>query len=173
MLTRGSHTLAPYLPKLALLAILSALVLLVSKYLGKKTTLTNSTMSDSIPVDALRVYNLLLQAGMNETLAAYATAQSAFETADFTSSVLNRYNNLFGMKNSDLTNYQYYDQIENSVAALVSWYTRHRNNVFSLPLVISSLADYVSFLKNQKYFEADESQYLAGCQVYYNKYFGG
>lgn len=162
MLVRGLHMPVRFSQKLAVLAALSAIVLILLKNLFVKTSSINS---------ANTVFLMLKAAGMNDTLAAFATAQSAHETAGFTSRVLNDYNNLFGMKTADLSDYQHYNGWQDSCNAFVKWYTSHRNKIFSLPLVINDLKGYVHFLKNQNYFEADETEYLNGCTYFFNQIF--
>lgn len=111
--------------------------------------------------------------GFNEILTRYAVAQSAHETAGFTSDVFLKANNGFGMKyagqllaSGSYNEYAKYNSINNSVSDFIKWYNNHRAKVFSLPLVINSIDDYVRFLKNNNYFEADESEYLKGCKYF-------
>lgn len=167
----GSHTWAQSLQKYLPWAMLSALVLLIFTSLKKMSTSTNSST----------VYNLFLTSGFNETLSKFATAQAAHETAGFTSALFLANNNCFGMKYSGQVNadkhekngFADYSDINHSVADLIAWYSRHRTNIFSLPLFINTLESYVKFLKNNDYFEADETAYLKGCQYYYNQIFDG
>jgi hypothetical protein len=132
-------------------------------------------MSNKINIDyALRVYNLLIQSGLSPEIAKYATAQSANETAGFTSKLLETNNNLFGMKyawqssSSGLKNgYADYEKIQLSVVDLVIWLNRNGLN----NIVIESLDDYIAFIKSHGYFEADEFVYLTNCQYYYDLIF--
>jgi hypothetical protein len=66
--------------------------------------------------------------------------------------------------------YANYATLEASVAGLIYWWTKHRTGI-SFPLFINSLESYVSFLKNNNYFEADESEYLNGCKYFFKQYF--
>lgn len=160
MLRRGLHIAGRSLPNAAILVLLSgiALVIFISqKKMNSKT--------------GLQIFDIIRAAGFNEVLTTFVLSQAAHETAGFTSSVYRNHNNAFGMKKPDLTDYQTYDTIEKSVQDFAGWYTRHRNSIFSLPLTINSLKDYVRFLKNNNYFEDTEANYLAGCQRYYNLYF--
>jgi hypothetical protein len=124
---------------------------------------------------ATKTAQLLKLHGFNDSLTKWATAQAAHETNGFTSNILKSNNNLFGMKyakqiyaQGEKNGYANYLSIENSVIDFISWYNRHRSSLLSMPLVILNLNDYVSFLKNQKYFEANETEYLKGCQYFYN-----
>jgi uncharacterized FlgJ-related protein len=164
----GSHTAANFLPKLAILVILSGIVYLILSRLNVKNF--SQTSSD--------VFNQLTAAGMVSEIAGYATSQSAFETAGFTSPLYKSNNNLFGMKYAgqdqalgEKNGFADYATPENSVIDFVNWYHIARNNIFSLPLVINNLQKYVSFLKNRNYFEADETLYYQGCKYYYDKMF--
>lgn len=165
MLTRGLHTPGRYSHKYRALVLLFVTLLLIYIFRKKVT----------ISVSANDIYNLLLSSGLSEELCRYMTAQAAHETAGFTSNIFKNNNNAFGMKYAGQVNspgekngYADYKSINHSVADLVAWYTRHRINIFSLPLYIGSLASYVKFLKNNNYFEAKELDYLKGCQHFYN-----
>jgi len=168
MLTRGLLTPGRYLRKYRVLVLL--LVTLLLLYIFRKKVIISTTSND--------IYNLLLSSGLSDELCRYMTAQGAHETAGFTSNIFKNNNNAFGMKYAGQVNslgekngYANYKSINHSVADLVAWYTRHRINIFSLPLYIGSLASYVKFLKNNNYFEADEAAYLKGCQHFYNEIF--
>jgi uncharacterized FlgJ-related protein len=135
----------------------------------KKPTITYNI--DSAPY----INKLLTETGLDNTISEFATAQAAFETNGFTSSILKSNNNLFGMKyagqitaQGEKNGYAYYLTIENSIIDFAEWYKRHRNALFSLPLYIFNLSGYVKFLKNNKYFEATENEYFKGCEYYYN-----
>lgn len=124
------------------------------------------------------LYSLLLKNGFNVNLAKWAMAQAAHETGNFTSNIFILNNNCYGMKYAgqstalgEKNGYAYYNNIEESAIDLIKWYTRRRNNILSLPLYISNITDYVKFLKNNRYFEADETEYLNGCKYFLNLYF--
>ena len=168
MLPRGLHIRARSLRGVVILLPLSVILLLIYIYLRKKNTLNNSG----------EIYSLLIRSGLNETLARFATAQAAHETNNFTSKIFKSNNNAFGMKYAGQVNaqsvkngYANYVSLNYSVADFVSWYSRHRTNILSLPLFINSLESYVRFLKNNNYFEAPESEYLKGCDHFYNLLF--
>jgi len=182
----GSGTRANFLPGWLILAILFAIVLMIYNFLKKKTTLNNSTNNNNLSTSPMllnlskekEIFDLLKLNGLNDNLSKWATSQAAHETKAFTSNIFLSNNNAFGMKYAgqvtalgEKSGYAYYYNVENSVKDFVQWYSRHRNNILSLPLVIFNLSDYVKFMKNQKYFEAPESEYLAGCLYYYNLLF--
>lgn len=130
-------------------------------------------------IESVNIYNLLIASGLNKTLAGFAVAQAAHETAGFTSVIFKSNHNAFGMKYAKQINaqgekngYANYLDVRNSVADFVAWYTRHRTSIFSLPLYINSLSSYVRFLKNNGYFEAAESDYLKGVTYFYTQIFG-
>ena len=125
------------------------------------------------------IFEKLKNQGFNDIMSKFITSQSAFETADFNSKIFKENNNAFGMKYAgqmfaagEKNGYANYLNVDDSVSDFVKWYNKHRQNIFSLPLIIFTLADYVRFLKNNNYFEALESSYLAGVQSYYNLYYG-
>jgi len=127
---------------------------------------------------ASSIATYLKKYGLNDNLSKWATSQSGHETGGFTSAIYKSNNNAFGMKyagqitaQGEKNGYAYYTTVENSVIDFVAWYNRHRSNIFSLPLIIFDLKDYVRFLKNQNYFEAPESEYLTGCEHFYNLLF--
>jgi hypothetical protein len=147
------------------LATLFVIALLVYKFLKKKITLNKG----------IEIYNILLASGLNETLSKFATAQSAHETAGFTSAIFDSNNNAFGMKWAGQVNalgikngYANYNTINSSCADFIAWYTRHRSSLLSFPLYINSIESYVRFLKNNDYFEASEAEYLKACKNFYN-----
>lgn len=126
----------------------------------------------------LDIYSLIKAYGFNDNLAMFVTSQAAHETAGFTSQIYISNHNAFGMKFAsqalsigEKNGYANYKTIQDSVADFVRWYIKARNNILSLPLYINSLKSYVSFLKNRNYFEAKESEYLSGCEYFYNQLF--
>jgi len=166
----GSRTSDNFLRSFPILVLLSGIALMIYLYLKKVTTYNLITGS--------KVHDLLKKDGFNDNLAAWSLCQCAHETNGFTSSIFNSNNNVCGMKydgqalsTGEKNGYASYNTIEDSVRDLVNWYSICRRRIFSLPLYINSLADYVSFLKNNDYFEADESEYLKGCQFFYDKVF--
>ena len=128
------------------------------------------------------IYNTLVALGMDSDIAKYATAQAAHETANFSSALFLNYNNAFGMTyvkqsyanggiQSGGYSYATYKTVQDSCKDLLSWYNVSMGKLSNVFLSIDSLADYVSFLKTGNYFEADETEYLSGCQYYFDKYF--
>jgi hypothetical protein len=168
MLLRGLNTRARSLPKLVIWATLFGIAFLIYLLLKKKISQNRG----------LEIYNLLLSEGFGPDLAKYQTSQAAFETAGFTSKIFRLNNNAFGMKDAgqplslgEKNGYAYYNSISGSVSDFARWYRAKRNYIFSFPLVIDSLDKYVTFMKNNNYFEADRDSYFYGTQFYYNKLF--
>lgn len=175
MLRHGSRSSVRFSQRPLILLMLCGIALAIFTYLRRKIIFSRTYESVNTKI---LIESLLRNHGLNQVLAQYAVCQSAHETANFTSNIFLSNNNAFGMKYAKQINaqgekngYANYLSVENSVIDFVSWYTRHRNGVFSLPLIIVSLTDYVKFFKNNKYFEAAESEYLKGCQYFYNLYF--
>ena len=175
----GSNMRGGSLRGLLTLLMLSGLIFLIYPFLKKKIIISSSKMS----IDTSKAVYLLLKArGYTETLSRYMTAQASHETAvngiPFESFIFKNNNNCFGMKYAKQINglgekngYANYLSIDQSVQDFGNWYNRRRNSLISLPLVITTLESYVNFMKNNKYFEAPESEYLKGVQYFYNKLF--
>jgi uncharacterized FlgJ-related protein len=134
-------------------------------FLKKKSSLNNFTL----------IFEELKSNGLNPTLATFAVSQAAHETAvlgiPFMSPLFKNNNNAFGMKTADLTTFKKYASVGDSTVDFIKWYATARNRIFSLPLIIHDLPDYVKFLKNNAYFEAPEAEYLTGCEHFYNQFF--
>jgi len=121
------------------------------------------------------VYLRLIEAGFNSLQAQYITAQSAHETANFTSQIYTENNNLFGYKyvgqqiaKGSKNNHAYYESIADSIKDYKRYY-----NLRGYPTVFPSLAEFVKTLKRNYYFEAPEAEYLNGVKHFYNLYFNG
>lgn len=115
---------------------------------------------------------------VSDDIARYAASQAAFETANFSSDIFKQNNNMFGMKfagqlnaDGEKNGYADYKDYEHSIVDWAAWWLQKRNYLFPLPYQINNLFDYVQFLQNHSYFEADLNTYYNGCLVYYNKYF--
>jgi hypothetical protein len=67
--------------------------------------------------------------------------------------------------------YAQYNSLSDSMEDLFKWYAKRRTLLSLLINPISNLDQYVSFLKNNDYFEADEAVYLKGCKHFFNKIF--
>jgi len=125
------------------------------------------------------VFNLFVNQGFSPSLAAFATAAAGHETGGFSSLIFFLNNNAFGMKyagqalaKGEKNGYAYYENLEDSVKDFIRWYNIKKSSVLSFPLFMNNLDKFVRFLKVNNYFEADESEYLKGCQYFYNMYFG-
>jgi len=124
--------------------------------------------------DAGNIYRLLLQAGFNETYSKWITAQSAHETANFTSDLYKNNLNAFGMTYQgqktalgEKNGFAFYHDWRESV-------NDYRRLFKSYGIVsIGTVENFVKFLKSMKYFEAPVSEYLAGVKGFLNLYFPG
>lgn len=168
-LSRGSHTPVRFLLRPLKLVTLFGIVLIIFMFL-KKRIFSNK---------AKEVYDCFLRLGFGPGLAAFATAAAGHETAGFSSLIFLLNNNAFGMKyagqalaRGEKNGYAYYSSLEDSIKDFIKWYNVKRGSVLSFPLFINGLDKFVRFLKVNSYFEADENQYLKGCQYFYNLYFG-
>ena len=168
---RGLHTSARSSLKPVNWVMLFGILFLTFMYLRKKIFSPDSGNG---------IYTVLRSNGFSDELSKWITAQSAFETANFSSNIFKSNNNAFGMKYAGQTialgeknGYANYKSVTDSIADLINWYNRHRHRLLSFPLVINSLSDYVKFLKNEHYFEAAESSYLAGVAYYHKLFYNG
>ena len=150
------------------LAVLSGITLAVYEFLRSQTTLMNNKSNIGYANDLL---TYLYNTGINNELSGFMVAQSAHETNGWTSDVFKEKNNAFGMMKPDLSDYYTYTGVQYSALDLVNWYTRHRNNILSLPLYVGNLKDYVNFLKRNNYFTDTEENYYNGCEYWYNQIF--
>lgn len=128
---------------------------------------------NTINPTGLRVFDLLVMHGLPYVQAAYITSQAAHETANFTSNVFRKANNLFGMKYAgqflgagQYNGYAKYNSIEDSVADYISYYRRRAYLEQYL-----SIEMFVNDLHRKKYFEAEPAEYLKGVKHFYNVYF--
>ncbi len=119
------------------------------------------------------VYQYLINAGFDPDQAKLVTAQSAHETANFTSSIFKSNNNLFGMKHAgqrlslgEKNGYANYSDIQSSVKDYAIYYVGHGYLKRYLSIDI-----FVQALKNKRYFEAEIEEYLKGVRHFYNLYF--
>jgi uncharacterized FlgJ-related protein len=120
------------------------------------------------------IYQLLIESGFNYNQARFITAQSAHETANFTSYLFTKYNNCFGMTfvnqklaSGKINEFATYSNIENSLLDYGFYYRLNNYNK-----VYSTLTDFIKALKEKSYFEAPEQDYLKGVTNFYNLYFG-
>jgi hypothetical protein len=118
------------------------------------------------------IHDLVLNAGFVDPIAKYITAQAAHESANFTSPVFKENNNPFGIKyygqdeaEGAKNEYAYYLSLAMSVLDYKRVY-RNYGKLLSL-----KIEHFVKFLKDHKYFEASEAEYLKGVQWFYNLYF--
>lgn len=149
-----------------LLLVLHLLNLLKNGSLRRKMTTINK--------DGGTIYRLLLNAGFSEKHAQWITAQSAHETANFSSYIYRINFNAFGMKYmkqatalGEKNGYAYYNDYSESV--------QDYNRLWKSWVFVSSLniESFVLFLKNKRYFEAPMTEYLAGMKHFLKLYFPG
>jgi len=119
------------------------------------------------------VYLRLIEAGFTPITAQYITAQSAHETANFTSKVFLENKNLFGYKyvgqsaaKGEKNGHALYEDIGKSIADYTRYYFLR-----GYPKVFNSITDFVTVLKKNRYFEAPLNEYLEGVKWFYNMYF--
>lgn len=165
---RGLLISVRYLHFYQKLLITSGILLILFIFLRKKITMSK----------AVTVESLLLKNGLRPDIASYATAQAAHETGNFTSYIFLMNNNCYGMKyagqltaQGEKNGYAYYDTLENCIVDYVAWFNLHRSVTFPVPYYITSLSDFVSFLKGQSYFEDTTENYLKGCSWFLKMYF--
>ena len=168
MVRHGSNSSRKPLNAFLVLAALFGIILAAYKYLKSQTTLMNNKSNIGY---ANTLLASLYNTGINNELSGYMVAQSAHETNGWTSDVFKNNNNAFGMMKPDLSDYYTYTDVQYSALDIVNWYTRHRNNILSLPLYIANLKDYVNFLKRNNYFTDSEENYFSGCQYWYTVIF--
>lgn len=120
----------------------------------------------------------LEKAGFSSKMAMLIAAQAAHETGNFTSKVLKRNNNLFGMRvatiratttegDTDQDSYANYTTIDKSIEDYILYCNARRINKKGHP----SVKEFVRTLKRLNYFEDKEENYLRGVQYYLNLYF--
>jgi len=117
----------------------------------------------------------LLEQGFNYMQARYIFSQAAFETANFTSNLFQKNNNLFGMKHpairsttslGEKNGFAYYNSVIDSIKDFQLYY--HAGKYLTS---YSSIDKYIEALKKRSYFEANPEKYSAGVQYYYDLYF--
>lgn len=165
MVSRGLHTLVKFLLRPAVLVTLFATLLLIFIF-RKKVILSK----------AIEIFNAVKFWGINENLARIIVAQSAHETAGFTSLIFRQNNNAFGMKYvgqsqalGEKNGYANYSSLANSVADLVRWIQAKRSPLINLLAPIKTTSEYVSFLKAYNYFEDDINNYLNGVNHWFKQ----
>jgi uncharacterized FlgJ-related protein len=152
------------LPGLLILGMLSGILLMIYTYQKKMNI---------VKLFGIDLYKLLIELGFHFRQAQFITAQSAHETANFTSAIFLKNNNLFGMKQAgqrlslgEKNGYASYRTIEDSVKDFQTYY--RLNNYLK---VYSDIESYSQTLKNKKYFEANLLEYQKGMRHFFNLYF--
>jgi len=154
---------------LQIFLILCGIALMIYTFLKGKTSNTGAN-----------IYKIIKSHGFVDPLAKFVLSQAAHETAvlgvPFQSNICRNNNNLFGMKyagqvyaDGEKNGYAYYTSVTRSVSDFTTWWNRHRTFIF--PLYVTSIEDYVKFLKGQSYFEDTIENYTRGCKYFYNQFF--
>ena len=124
------------------------------------------------------IYQIARTKGMSDALAKFIAAQAAHETGGFTSRIFQSNNNAFGMKYAgqllalgEKNGYANYSNLGKSVEDLIAWYNRKRSLGAYIFTPVTTLDQYVLFLKTNRYFEAPLNEYLNGCRHFYFKLF--
>ena len=161
--SRGQNTRVKYLFGFLILGTLFAKVL---------QTFTDQKKMSSPVETGYQVFKLLRRS-FSERQSRYITAQAAHETANFTSTVFRNANNLFGFKytghKTEVGSYGAYGKyktIEDSVKRYVSYYT-----VKGYPAEFPSPEIFIRTLKDNKYFEAPEAEYIKAVRYFLKLYF--
>jgi uncharacterized FlgJ-related protein len=124
------------------------------------------------------INDTLLKAGYPQQTVNFWICVSAFESANWTSAIFKKYNNLWGMgysKNdstaigvTDTPERQAaYSSVQSSADDLILFMEKR----WKYPKSFSNLAEMIHYMKQRNYFTVSESQYLAGVTSYYNKMF--
>lgn len=141
--------------------VLLAIIYVISKY-HKRMTIKERLMS-------------VLQRDLSPITAAFAFAQAAHETGNFTSPLYFSNNNCFGMKmpkirpttaDKELFGYAHYTSIEKSAEDYLLWF-----RFAALPTGLSTIDQFITGLYTKNYFEAPLKDYLSGVRHFYNLYF--
>lgn len=125
---------------------------------------------------ANNIFRILMVHGFPEKEARIITAQSAFETAGWTSDLVEQNNNYFGMKyagqalsTGEKNGFANYLNMEDSLQDYRKWFTL--NAASYKPEYSNSVTEYVAWLKSIGYFEAPEFIYSNGVREYFNAIF--
>jgi len=111
-------------------------------------------------------FNEISKAGY-PNLEKFLIAQSKFETANYTSNIFRENNNLFGMKlpksrsttaTGENRGHATFKNTRDSVIDMTKWLNMYRSQAQR----ITTLSEYVTFLKSKRYFEDSITNYLNG-----------
>jgi len=162
----GSHTSGRFLPGFLILVTLLGIVFLIFTRQKKMNTCNEQ---------GFNLYLLLIRQGFNSDLAKLITAQAAFETGNFTSPIYLFQNNPWGMKypksrdttaTAEARGHAVYSTLESAVQDYWLYYT-----YFKYPWTWQSVDDFVTALKEKKYFESPLDNYIKGVKKYHLLYF--
>jgi len=164
----GSNTWVRYLQRPAILVTLFVMLLLIFIFRRRMISLL-----------ANNIFNNLTAAGFKNSMAGFVVAQTAHETAGYTSNIFKKNNNLFGMKYAGQYNaagekngYAYYNNYTQSIYDFIQWVQRRRAylNINTFDLI--TLKQYTDWLKLNDYYEDSSTNYYNGCLRWYKKLFG-
>lgn len=158
------------------------LLLFVSVGAKEATTMNENcsyvqvSMIDTTTVEG-KMIKILSDSGYSVRMQQIILAQAKFESGNFKNSLTRKHNNVFGMLHSKRdpysvgnwgfaegrTGYAVYNSINESVYARM-WYSRQKGYPKD-----ASVEDYVHHMKQKKYFEATEKEYLKGLKKLINQ----
>jgi len=125
------------------------------------------------------IYKSLLNRGFSPLHAKMIVAQSAHETAGFTSHIFKSNHNCFGMKYAgqssalgEKNGYAYYNSISQSTLDYKHWFERKLGTTNLQTFTATNLEQFVNWLKTRYYFEDSASNYLRGCDYFYKQIYG-
>ena len=117
------------------------------------------------------VLQLLVSAGFSYDFAKIIVCQAAHESDNFSSDVFKKYNNCFGMRTADNSDYEKYTDLKDCVngkRGYRAYYLRH-----SYLSSYNNILLFVTALKDHRYFTAPLDEYIKGVTHFYKLYFNG
>jgi len=116
----------------------------------------------------------LVNLGISEKLAKIAVAQSAHETAGWSSRLYAQQNNLFGMRAAKVRQREQLGEVKGYALYEDVWqslrdYALYLQSITVPQLVESSLSDFIKYLKNRNYYEDSFNNYYSGVASWHSK----
>lgn len=159
--------------------IIITVVVLLSTVLVFASDKIKSLVNATTKTPAKRIYDTLLSRGITPTLALLIVAQTKHETANYTSNVYKKNNNVGGYKyvkgnmyqiapsivSPEGNSYAKYASIEDSSKDLAAWYNK-RMATFK-EIKAGDLQAYANALKTLGYYTNPISEYLTGLKRFY------
>jgi hypothetical protein len=168
------------------LTILVILLIVVWISLSRLKNRKSQTTKGGAMADSLKLYGYLKDLGITSSLAKMIVAQAQHESANFESIVYRKTNNPFGMKEAqlryttdkdfgqvivpdgakqaDFTGYSEYESLKDAAKDYYYYMQSVR-----MPGWFGSVSDFVDFLKDKGYFEADRERYKKAVQLWYDR----